>query len=208
MGIMAIRWTRKSCPPSQHWPVSKKFLTVILKWKEQFTKTWAFSTSQWQWRTTRRYFQVSSGLLITVTWENTRTKTFHHRFLSYMPLKTESFPISTTDLSQLIVHPFIHLVFLLEGKEIGKLDSVKVAKSLKHYLAALSLKPTSKSIHIQIGRLYHDSCRFREGQPFLENACAKWPKDPIFRHNLSILLEKAVMSEMRVDQYISVRKKE
>lgn len=96
------------------------------------------------------------------------------------------------------------MILCCSGIDVSKLDQIKVAKSLKHYLVALSLKPSSKALHIQIGRLYHDACRFREDQPFLEAACAKWPEDPLFRHNLAAVLEKAIMGEMRMDRFISV----
>lgn len=91
------------------------------------------------------------------------------------------------------------------GMDVRRLDSTKVAKALKHYLVALSFRPASKSLHVQVGKLYHDACRFREGLPFLKTAQSTWPDDLVLRHNLAVMTEKAIMTEMRVDRYITVR---
>lgn len=46
--------------------------------------------------------------------------------------------------------------------------------------------------------------RFREGQPYLETALLKWPNDCVLKHNLALLVEKAILSEMHVPANITV----
>lgn len=52
--------------------------------------------------------------------------------------------------------------------------------------------------------MLHDACRFREAKLYLEKAALLWPSDVTFKFNLALVLSKAIMSEMRVDQFISV----
>lgn len=44
------------------------------------------------------------------------------------------------------------------GKDVTKVDSIKIAKALKHFLAAVSLQPLNRQLYMHIGRLFYDSC--------------------------------------------------
>lgn len=93
---------------------------------------------------------------------------------------------------------------ILPGRAIQHLDGMKVAKALKHTASALALNSCSAfSVSLQLARLLHDACRFRESQRCLEVALQRWPFKLTLRHNLACVLEKAVMSEMQIDDYIS-----